>query len=80
MELNVHESYLSVHKMCPPGVQVLKCSFAGCKFWSGSRIVFDRHGHASQKSKLTASVKPKCFVCFKTFYNESSLKRHVKLH
>ena len=46
--------------------------------WSGSRIVFDRHGHASKKR--TVSVKPKCNVCSKTFFNDSSLKRHAKIH
>ena len=75
---HVHESLNSVHKICPPGIQVFKCSFAGCKFWSGSRIVFDRHGHANKKR--TVSVKPKCNVCSKTFFNDSSLKRHAKIH
>jgi hypothetical protein len=53
-----------VHKMSPPGIQVFKCSYPGCKFWSGSQILFDRHKHDTLKVPLRCSLQCKIrYVC-----------------
>ena len=32
-----------------PGIKIFKCSYAGCRLWTGSRVIFERHRHGKTK-------------------------------
>ena len=67
---------VSVHKDFPKGMTIFQCSVEGCRFSSGSEILFKRHSH---KSALKADhERIICITCQETFAGKSSLVRHMK--
>ena len=55
----------SVHKICPPGMQMYTCKVANCPFTTGSPQMLTRHTVTHSKSKDSFKTKSRTFFLTK---------------
>ena len=74
---NMKQHIISVHKIALDGMKMFRCQVKTCQFVTGSRVQYSRHNHEDNKVK-NKHFKPVCNYCNEIFFNDSSLKRHLK--